>query len=183
MALTKCPDCGKSISELAPTCLGCGRPMSEPKLTQHHQNIVTLPQIRKVSSDSDVSVKTYKVSLLAMVAGVLFIIGYFGIFAVIIYVSAGSKDQLILWLASLSAIFYVSWVVLRAAYRVEVGTKIVRFKRIIGVVDVPISDMKSIDASAGWIRIDCGTRNIPVTNVDDISGLISTLKLMNKKIT
>ena len=27
MAIIKCPDCGKDISELAVSCIGCGRPM------------------------------------------------------------------------------------------------------------------------------------------------------------
>ena len=27
MALIKCPDCGKDISDAAPTCIGCGRQM------------------------------------------------------------------------------------------------------------------------------------------------------------
>lgn len=27
MALIGCPDCGKSVSDIAPTCPGCGRPM------------------------------------------------------------------------------------------------------------------------------------------------------------
>jgi hypothetical protein len=27
MSLVKCPDCGKSMSSLAPACLNCGRPM------------------------------------------------------------------------------------------------------------------------------------------------------------
>lgn len=30
MALIQCPDCGKSISDSAPTCIGCGRPMIQP---------------------------------------------------------------------------------------------------------------------------------------------------------
>lgn len=29
MALIKCPDCGKMISDIAKTCIGCGRPMEE----------------------------------------------------------------------------------------------------------------------------------------------------------
>lgn len=29
MALMKCPDCGKEVSDAAPTCPGCGRPMAE----------------------------------------------------------------------------------------------------------------------------------------------------------
>lgn len=28
MALVNCPDCGKQISAVAPTCISCGRPMS-----------------------------------------------------------------------------------------------------------------------------------------------------------
>jgi len=28
MALVKCPDCGRDVSDAAPTCPGCGRPMS-----------------------------------------------------------------------------------------------------------------------------------------------------------
>lgn len=31
MGLTKCPDCGKDISDRAPTCPSCGRPMSAPE--------------------------------------------------------------------------------------------------------------------------------------------------------
>lgn len=27
MGIVKCPDCGKDISDAAPSCLGCGRPM------------------------------------------------------------------------------------------------------------------------------------------------------------
>jgi hypothetical protein len=34
MALVACPDCGKQISEAAPTCVGCGRPApSTPKVS------------------------------------------------------------------------------------------------------------------------------------------------------
>lgn len=28
MALIKCPDCGREVSDAAPTCPGCGRPMN-----------------------------------------------------------------------------------------------------------------------------------------------------------
>lgn len=30
MSLIKCPDCGKEISDTAPTCIGCGRVMANP---------------------------------------------------------------------------------------------------------------------------------------------------------
>jgi hypothetical protein len=30
MALIKCPDCGKDISDLASICIGCGRPIQNP---------------------------------------------------------------------------------------------------------------------------------------------------------
>ena len=29
MALIECPDCGKNISDSAPACIGCGRPMTQ----------------------------------------------------------------------------------------------------------------------------------------------------------
>lgn len=32
MAIIKCPDCGKEISEFAPVCVHCGRPMPEKKI-------------------------------------------------------------------------------------------------------------------------------------------------------
>lgn len=32
MALIKCPDCGKMISDSAKTCIGCGRPMKKEPL-------------------------------------------------------------------------------------------------------------------------------------------------------
>lgn len=31
MGLTTCPNCGKDISDRAPTCLSCGRPMPAPQ--------------------------------------------------------------------------------------------------------------------------------------------------------
>ncbi len=30
MPLINCPDCGREVSDIAPTCLHCGRPMVEP---------------------------------------------------------------------------------------------------------------------------------------------------------
>lgn len=36
MSLVKCPDCGKEISDVAATCIGCGRPM--PMLTATPQS-------------------------------------------------------------------------------------------------------------------------------------------------
>lgn len=30
MPLIQCPDCGKGVSDLAPVCVNCGRPMSSP---------------------------------------------------------------------------------------------------------------------------------------------------------
>jgi RNA polymerase subunit RPABC4/transcription elongation factor Spt4 len=37
MALVKCPDCKREISDLAPTCLGCGRPMAISAATTTQQ--------------------------------------------------------------------------------------------------------------------------------------------------
>lgn len=43
MPLVKCPDCGKSISSLAPVCIGCGRPMIEPARTQPETRVLGDP--------------------------------------------------------------------------------------------------------------------------------------------
>lgn len=41
MALIKCPDCGKEISDTAPTCIGCGKPMQiVPKPTDQPPSAV-----------------------------------------------------------------------------------------------------------------------------------------------
>jgi len=34
MALIKCPDCGKEVSDTAKTCIGCGRPMERTELKE-----------------------------------------------------------------------------------------------------------------------------------------------------
>jgi hypothetical protein len=34
MALIQCPDCGKEISDTAPTCINCGRVMRSPPAVQ-----------------------------------------------------------------------------------------------------------------------------------------------------
>jgi len=36
MTLSKCPDCGKMVSDLAPICIGCGRPLSTSPKPQPH---------------------------------------------------------------------------------------------------------------------------------------------------
>ena len=45
MALVTCPDCGKSVSDTAPTCVSCGRPMTSN--TGHAQDVVTIQQTGK----------------------------------------------------------------------------------------------------------------------------------------
>ena len=32
MALVKCPDCGRDVSDKAPTCPNCGRPMADSRV-------------------------------------------------------------------------------------------------------------------------------------------------------
>src|SRR5687767_3057807 len=44
MPLIKCPDCGKSVSDAAPSCIGCGRPMQQNKVAA---------EVHPVPSDRD----------------------------------------------------------------------------------------------------------------------------------
>lgn len=37
MATIKCPDCGREVSDQAPTCPGCGRPIARPQIQQNVQ--------------------------------------------------------------------------------------------------------------------------------------------------
>lgn len=47
MALVKCPDCGRDVSDAAPACPACGRPGDRPQLQPQtmgqQQPIVTKP--------------------------------------------------------------------------------------------------------------------------------------------
>ena len=43
MALVTCPDCGKSISDAAPACPQCGRPMTPPT-----SKVITTPKGQKI---------------------------------------------------------------------------------------------------------------------------------------
>ncbi len=47
MALIKCPDCNKQISDLAPSCINCGRPMIL-------SNTITEPNLNKESSHKEI---------------------------------------------------------------------------------------------------------------------------------
>lgn len=43
MALVKCPDCGREVSDVAPTCPGCGRPLrmqAAPKEVQARSGVM-----------------------------------------------------------------------------------------------------------------------------------------------
>jgi hypothetical protein len=63
MALTKCPDCGADISDLAPACIKCGRPMAEPDETEDDTEDDPLPE-RRIQTIEATS-KTWKTGMLA----------------------------------------------------------------------------------------------------------------------
>ena len=68
MALIQCPDCGKQISDLAFSCLGCGRPMSATaQATGNPQRVVTEKTGKNYKAQQVIS---------AMLAG-LFVILFF----------------------------------------------------------------------------------------------------------
>lgn len=39
MALIECPDCGRQVSDVAPACPGCGRPMHATVIEQTNKSI------------------------------------------------------------------------------------------------------------------------------------------------
>lgn len=47
MALTTCPDCGKQVSDKAPTCPNCGCPIAKPK--QNNKVRIALPNTDALS--------------------------------------------------------------------------------------------------------------------------------------
>jgi hypothetical protein len=53
MPLVKCPDCGNQISDSAPSCIHCGRPMRESKESIMAEIQVKLEELRKARQDLD----------------------------------------------------------------------------------------------------------------------------------
>ena len=48
MAMVKCPDCGKMVSEMANACPGCGRPMNRGTTTVKASGTVTIQKTSKM---------------------------------------------------------------------------------------------------------------------------------------
>ena len=67
MALTKCPDCGKEISDQAPACPNCGRPQA----TQPHQTGATSSFKHKEVVTIQATGKQYKAMEVVGVIGML----------------------------------------------------------------------------------------------------------------
>ncbi|MEX0776121.1 MAG: hypothetical protein WD042_10480 [Phycisphaeraceae bacterium] len=69
--LVNCPDCGRQISRLAPTCLGCGRPMNQ----------MGTPQIQPTTMIEATSKRFKKQEVIGFVIGlpglILAVIGVF----------------------------------------------------------------------------------------------------------
>lgn len=60
MALIKCPECGKEISDIAPACIHCGFPLSELKNNSHvdvtktpSNNTITTSKASDVSKENE----------------------------------------------------------------------------------------------------------------------------------
>lgn len=49
MALTTCPDCSAEISDAAPTCPKCGRPMATPQGAAASTAVYTRPRTSNVT--------------------------------------------------------------------------------------------------------------------------------------
>lgn len=62
MALIKCPECGKEISDKAPACIHCGFPLEQQSITEKAVNDVDTKLYKLILSNSpgDAKVKTIK---------------------------------------------------------------------------------------------------------------------------
>ncbi len=85
MTLVKCPDCGKMVSDLAPLCIGCGRPLDAiPKpqpLPVQKENVAQQSNVqrRNALSESQEIIRHTKKNLFFIVVWVLLLClgGYF----------------------------------------------------------------------------------------------------------
>jgi catabolite regulation protein CreA len=69
MALISCPDCQKPISDLAFSCLGCGRPMSATaQETGNPQRVLTEKTSKSYKAQQVISVVLAALSVLAFLS-------------------------------------------------------------------------------------------------------------------
>jgi hypothetical protein len=52
MALVKCPDCGREVSDAAPACVGCGRPLADESWFLRQSTKIQSPQTQAPSTPS-----------------------------------------------------------------------------------------------------------------------------------
>lgn len=55
MALIKCPECGKEVSDKAPTCIHCGYPLSQRKEKQLYK--ITLPPFEEIKQKAAIAAR------------------------------------------------------------------------------------------------------------------------------
>lgn len=85
MSLTTCPDCGQSVSDLAPACIHCGRPRSLAASTEtaslqagHTPGLQSIPRVSAVLTNYPLfPVATHKFIVLSLVSFTLYTFYWF----------------------------------------------------------------------------------------------------------
>jgi len=75
MALIKCPECGREVSNLAPTCIHCGYPLNEVQTDTQSQQVST-----PVGKPNREPLTNKKKIIIAVCCIVVLLIGYFSLF-------------------------------------------------------------------------------------------------------
>lgn len=185
MALVKCPDCGKMISDLAPTCIECGRPRETKVILTYDDNqIVNKNEDSKSSSKPSNILKIYTISKIKKIMyllGLIFYITIFGLLAYSVTLDKRGEYNFLIYIAIL-VIIYVSWFFVSTAYRVEIGDSYIRFYRIIGSVNVSFTIIDSVHHDGAKIIVKYGRKTIKITDIDNVSDFLSTVKSINPQI-
>lgn len=182
MALVKCPDCGKMISELAPACIDCGRPVKGIAILEDEKNGGSTIHYKNVTSKLSSSQITYALSWKKKIVTPLLTLAYTSIFVLIIYASDKDGQYWYLKYVSLFVIGFIAWKYISTAHRIEIRGNMIRFIRIIGTVDITTAEINSITTGAGWIQVKCGEKTISVTDLDNLDDFVSTVRSMNPQI-
>ena len=74
MGLIKCPDCGKEISDIAPSCPQCGRPMARSETADRIAALASLIPPPPTKAQQSKTVKKTLVGCLALVVGLAIVI-------------------------------------------------------------------------------------------------------------
>lgn len=182
MSLLECPDCKKMISDQAPACIHCGRPLALARIDTGTKAKPSSLGKKAVNFASEKADQTFEITPIKTLTTLGLTAGYLAVLVTMVYLATKSADYWYLGLICGGVIAFVMWNVVSTAYKVEIIGTDLKVTRIIGTLRIGVADINGIKTGAGWIQLVCSDKTIGITDLENLDEFMQRVKAMNQQL-